>query len=62
MGISWWSSGYDSVLSLPRAQVPWLGELRSCEPRGVARKKKKKKDQEKYTSIKTGKQENNCSK
>ena len=42
MGIPWWSSGQDSSLSLPRVRVQSLvGELRSREPRGQKKKKKK---------------------
>ena len=37
MGIPWLSSGYHSVLSLPRVQVQSLvRELKSCKPRSVA--------------------------
>ena len=40
MGIPWRSSGWDSVLSLPGAWVRSLvRELRSCRPRGAAKKK-----------------------
>ena len=39
-GVSWRSSGWDSVLSLPRAQVqPLVGELRSQKLYGVTKKK-----------------------
>ena len=42
-GISWQSSGLDSVLSLLRAQVQSLArELRSHKPHGVSKKRKKK--------------------
>ena len=41
-GIPWWSSGWDSVLSLPRARVQSLvRELRSHKAHRVAKKKKK---------------------
>ena len=44
LGIPWWSSGYNSVLSLPRAWVQSLvRELKSHKPRGAAKKRKKKK-------------------
>ena len=47
VGIPWWSSGYDSTLSPPRAQVQSLvGKLRSHKPQSAAKKKiflKKKK-------------------
>ena len=42
MEIPWWSSGLDSVLPLLGAQVRFLvGELRSREPPGTAKRKKK---------------------
>ena len=42
MGIPWWSSGLDVVLSLPKAQVQSLvGELRYGKPRGMDKKNKK---------------------
>ena len=38
MGISWWSSGYYSVLSLPRAWIRSLiGKLRSHKPQTTAK-------------------------
>ena len=41
MGITWLSSGWDSMLSPLRAQVQFLvGELRSHQPCGTAEKKK----------------------
>ena len=41
LGIPWWSRGKDLALSLLRVQVQALmGELRSHEPRDVAKKKK----------------------
>ena len=41
-GIPWWSSGWDSVLSLPRAQVQSLvRELRSCKSHSTAKKQNK---------------------
>ena len=41
-GIPWWSSGQESVLSLPRARVQSLvRELRFHKLRGAAEKKKK---------------------
>ena len=44
-GIPWWSSGQDSLISLPRAQVRSLvGILRSYKPRGADKKKKPKPD------------------
>ena len=40
MGVPWWSSGWDSVLRLPRARVQSLvGELGSHKPHSVAKKK-----------------------
>ena len=43
-GISWGSSGQDSTLSVPRAQVQSLvGELRAHKPCGKAKTEKKKK-------------------
>ena len=42
-GIPWWSSGWDSTLSLPRAGFPLVGELRSRKPLGVAKNKQTKK-------------------
>ena len=42
-GLSWWSSGWDSVLSLPRAQVPFLvRELRTCKLCSLAKNKEQK--------------------
>ena len=42
--ILWQSSGWDLELSLPGAKVQTLvGELRSCKPGGVAKKKKRKR-------------------
>ena len=39
-GVPWWSSGQDSMLLLPRAQVQFLvGELRSCKLCSAAKKK-----------------------
>jgi len=47
MEIPWWSNDLDSALSLPTAQVQSLvRELRSCKPSRVARKKKKKWEEE----------------
>ena len=41
LGILWWSRGQDSVLSLTGSWARYLvGELRSCKPRGEAKKKK----------------------
>ena len=41
-GLPWWSSSWESALPLEGAQVQSLiGELGSCMPRGVAKKKKK---------------------
>ena len=43
-GTPWQSSGWDSVLSRPRARVRSLvGELRCCEPRGAAKNKETNK-------------------
>ena len=40
-GIPWWSSGQDSVLSLPKVQIQSLvRKLRSYKPCGMAREKK----------------------
>ena len=42
LGISWWSSGQASALSLLEAQVRSLfGDLRPCKPRGTAKKKRR---------------------
>ena len=39
-GVPWWSSGWDSMLPVPRVRVPSLaGELRSHKPSGAAQKK-----------------------
>ena len=38
--VPWWSSGLDSVLSLP---WPGFGEIRSHKPRSTAKIQKKKK-------------------
>ena len=43
VGIPWWSSGYDSTLSPPRAWVQSLvGKLRSHKPQSAVNKKKEK--------------------
>ena len=43
LGIPWWASGLDSMLSQARAQIQLLiGELRSCKLHTAAKKEKKK--------------------
>ena len=44
MGITWWPSGQDSALSLLRVRVQSLvGEVRSCKPYSLAKRKKEKR-------------------
>ena len=44
LGISWWSSGWDSTLLQARAQIQLLvGKLRSCKLHTAAKKEEKKK-------------------
>ena len=44
MGITWWPSGQDSALSLLRVGVQSLvGEVRSCKPYSLAKRKKEKR-------------------
>ena len=42
-GLPWWSGGWDSALSLQRAQVPVLiREVRTCKLCSLAKKKEQK--------------------
>ena len=53
-GSLWWSSGYDSVLSLSRVQIQFLvWELTSSKPHGIAKKEAKLKGWIKYIHTNT---------